>query len=90
MCACVKSACRLLECCCSEMYTTCLPCNYSKLVRKAILGCFPRKTAVQRTYVRPLVNLTSYLHVTYIPKLGLKLEKLWNCLAMRRQITREV
>ena len=89
MCACVKSACNLLDCYWAEMYTTCLPCNYSTLLRKVTPGCLPRKTLVQRIYVRPLASLTSYLHVTCNPKPGLKLEKLWNCLAPRCQITRE-
>ena len=43
------------------LYTTCLPCNCSTLFRKVTLGCLPRKTSAQRTYVRPLASLTSYL-----------------------------
>ncbi len=89
MCACVKSACRLLDCYWAEMYATCLPCNCSTLLRKATLGCLPRKTFVQRTYVRPLASLTSCLHVICIPKPGLKWEKLWNCLDTQHQIVRE-
>ncbi len=90
MCACVKGACSLFNCYWAEMYTTCLPCSYSMLLRKVTLDCLPRKTSVQRTYVRPLTSLTSYLHVTCILKLGLKLEKWWNCLATRRQIMQKV
>ncbi len=83
MCSCVRSACRLLNCYGAETYTTCLPCNCSALLRKAVLGCLPRKTSVQKTYVCLLASLTHYLHVTCIPKPGWKLEKLWNCLAKR-------
>ncbi len=59
------------------------------LLRKVTLGCLPRKTFVQRMLVRPLASWNSYLHVTCITEPGLELEKLWNCLAIRRQITRE-
>ncbi len=83
MCACIKSACRLLDCCWAEMYATCLPYTHSTFLRKVTLGCLPRKTSVQRTYVRPLVSLNSYLHVTCVSKPGSKFEKLWNCLTKR-------
>ncbi len=67
MSACVKSACRLLECYWAEIYTTCLPCNYSTLLRKVTLGCLPRETAVQRTYVRPLASLPVIYTLPVLP-----------------------
>ena len=55
-------------------YTECLPLNCSTLLRKATLGCLPKKTFVQGTFVGPLASWNSYLHITCIARLGLKLK----------------
>ncbi len=54
----------------------CLSRDYSSLLRKVTLGCLPRKTVVQRTFVSPLASWNRYLHVTCIARPGLKLK---NC-----------
>ncbi len=51
-----------------------LPLNCSTLLRKVTLGCLPRKTLVQGTFVSPLASWNSYLHVTCIAGPGLKLK----------------
>ncbi len=55
-------------------YAECLPLNCVTLVRKAALGCLPRKTLVQGTLVGPLARWNSYLHVTCIARPELKLK----------------
>ena len=57
-------------------YAECLPLNCVTLLRKATLGCLPRKTFVQETLVGPLACWNSYLHVTCIARPELKLK---NC-----------
>ncbi len=64
------------------MYCTkCLPLDCVMLLRKATLGCLPRKTLVQGTLFGPLASWNSYLHITCITQTGIEVKEEWNCLA---------
>ncbi len=55
-------------------YMKYLPFDCSMLLRKVTLGCLPRRTLVQGTFISPLASWNNYLHVTCVtgPELKLK------------------